>query len=375
VSTVYGRIRAIFGALKLPEDIRKGLWAECANCVLAVDVLTVTKANKDPPYKRFFGKDSKLVPYLRKFGEIAILASRDKITGKEKDKGVEAMFVGYARNHSVGVYRFFVFDTKDIRESRDWRFLNMSYPQWIRKGTGEIIHWDEDERDKISKPTIDLVDDAPQLLRTDTSRNNNSDNERRVRLATDPEGTVTNEERTVIQERKRSEPSKNARLIRELSKLDSSFNPEATKTIEEAKQQEEAMEKEIKSPNKAANIAILFFGEEVEFVAESALEVPPAPPESVKSVPTTLDKLMDDLDRTLADEKMETDAKNERMRLIVGCLKEYKPKTFQSTWHHKNMKFRERFWQAIRKEFREMLKRGIWRNMKRRDIPAGRRTI
>ena len=51
------------------------------------------------------------------------------------------------------------------------------------------------------------------------------------------------------------------------------------------------------------------------------------------------------------------------------------PKTFQEAWHHPDEFQRNKWREAIRKEFRDMIKRGVWRVMKRRDMPNGRKTI
>ena len=49
------------------------------------------------------------------------------------------------------------------------------------------------------------------------------------------------------------------------------------------------------------------------------------------------------------------------------------PKNFQEAWNHPDPIQREKWREAIRKEFRDMINRGVWRQMKRRDMPQGRR--
>ena len=51
------------------------------------------------------------------------------------------------------------------------------------------------------------------------------------------------------------------------------------------------------------------------------------------------------------------------------------PKTFREAWDHPDVESREKWREAIRKEFRDMLKRGVWRHVNRKDIPSGRRLI
>ena len=51
------------------------------------------------------------------------------------------------------------------------------------------------------------------------------------------------------------------------------------------------------------------------------------------------------------------------------------PQTFQQAWHHEDKEKRESWRAAIRKEFSDMNNRGVWRKIKRRDIPSGRKII
>ena len=51
------------------------------------------------------------------------------------------------------------------------------------------------------------------------------------------------------------------------------------------------------------------------------------------------------------------------------------PKTFQEAWHHKDAIQREKWREAIRKEFRDMTKRGVWRKTKMSDVPNGRTLV
>ena len=61
-----------------------------------------------------------------------------KIKGKLKDRGMKAMFVGYADNHAGNVYRFVNLKTKKIILSRDITWMNKLY--------GEIYEKEDIER-------------------------------------------------------------------------------------------------------------------------------------------------------------------------------------------------------------------------------------
>jgi hypothetical protein len=371
-ATLYGRIRATLNALKAPEELRTSLWAEAANKATFDDGFLVKRRGDKPAYDKFFGKSSNLVPFMRCFGEMAVLTSKSVIAGKSHNKGVEAMFVGYAKDHAPGVYRFYCFETKSIRESRDWRFLNQLYPQWIRKGGSNVIHWDDDDADKVVQTTTNVSQHIETPTTQETTTAPPIESEQNIGRATlEPHGTVASSSRN----ERNNEPRKDSsRLIRELSRLGTSYNEEATKALEEAKAQEEKIEEQVSAGNDVGNLALTLFGREAAFVAKTALEEVPELKEE-KNDNSTVDKLMDDLDATLKDEEMDVDSKNERLRLIVGLLKEFEPTTFNEAYNNKNVKFRDRFREAIRKEFRDMIARGVWRNMKRRDVPQGRRLV
>ena len=51
------------------------------------------------------------------------------------------------------------------------------------------------------------------------------------------------------------------------------------------------------------------------------------------------------------------------------------PKTFQEAWNHPDEYQREKWRAAICKEFHDMVKRKVWRQIKKRDIPPDRRCV
>ena len=64
-------------------------------------------------------------------------------------------------------------------------------------------------------------------------------------------------------------------------------------------------------------------------------------------------------------------------RLLLTVVQEGgdEPTTFQEAWNHPDPVEREKWRTAIRKEFHDMISRGVWRNRSRRDMPAGRKLI
>lgn len=51
------------------------------------------------------------------------------------------------------------------------------------------------------------------------------------------------------------------------------------------------------------------------------------------------------------------------------------PRNFQEAWNHPDPKIRELWRAAIKKEFHDMIKRGVWRYCKKRDVPSDRKLI
>jgi hypothetical protein len=129
-ASLFGRMRSMLNGAKLTDSLRKGLWAECANCATVNENLSVSPTTETPSYERFFCEPSKLIWNLRTFGEMAVAATRLKIQAQILNKGKYGMFVGYAPNHAPDVYRILKMENRRIVMSRDIRWLRKHYFQW-----------------------------------------------------------------------------------------------------------------------------------------------------------------------------------------------------------------------------------------------------
>jgi len=364
-ATLYGRIRATLNSLG-DDELRTKLWAEAAAMMTLMENISVKKRGEKPAFTKFFNRDCKIIPYLRRFGEMAVIKDDKKIIGKSHNKGLEAMFVGYAKDHVMGVYRWYCIDTASIRESRDCRFLNMSYAQWRKKDNAKTIQWvDEVERAQVK--TVDEIPPAEAL----TINNQEGRINEPIRQGEEPQGIIATPR---TQDEK--PPSTNARLIRELSRLGTSYNNEATKLMEEAKQQDEAINTKMEIMEEIGGMAHELFGFDVAFYAAMKLEGRPSADTNDEAYGSmNLEELLQALDSVNGDKTLDDALKNEKLRVIVNLLKHYTPATFQEAYNHPVPAFRERFREAIRKELRNMLARGVWRKIKRSDVPNGRRLV
>ena len=70
--TLYGRIRAILNDAGLENEIRSGVWSECANNVTFLSNITSIKARDKCPYQWLFGVKPKLSSSLRIFGDMGV---------------------------------------------------------------------------------------------------------------------------------------------------------------------------------------------------------------------------------------------------------------------------------------------------------------
>ena len=51
------------------------------------------------------------------------------------------------------------------------------------------------------------------------------------------------------------------------------------------------------------------------------------------------------------------------------------PITFQDAWYHEDPEERKKWREAIRKEFRDMISKGVWRRIRTKSVPHDRRLI
>jgi hypothetical protein len=101
------------------DQLRSGVWAECAMTVTFLSNVTSIKNKEVCPYGLLFGCKPKLPTSLRSFGEIGVVTTKAKIQSKLKNGGTPCMFIGYSVHHANDVYRMLNLDTKRIIHSRD----------------------------------------------------------------------------------------------------------------------------------------------------------------------------------------------------------------------------------------------------------------
>ncbi len=104
-ATLYGRIQAILQAAGLDGNLRQKLWADAANTTTIYDGIMISKKGMKSPYEKSYDRENKCVRLLKRFGEVGIMTKKSSTQEKLKDKGIPAMFLGYATQHSSDTYR------------------------------------------------------------------------------------------------------------------------------------------------------------------------------------------------------------------------------------------------------------------------------
>jgi hypothetical protein len=80
----------------LENEIRPGVWSDCANTATSLSIITSFEAQDKCPYKLLFGSAPKLPSSLRPFGEMGVVTTKSGVQGKFKNRGITCMFVGYS---------------------------------------------------------------------------------------------------------------------------------------------------------------------------------------------------------------------------------------------------------------------------------------
>ena len=411
-ATLYGRVRAMLNRGQLPNKIRHKLWAEAANMANHAENMSLKPTKESPSYKQFYKVDAKEIWSLRRFGEIGIAKKGPDIQSKIANPGIAVMYLGHASEHGQEVYRLLNLDTKRVVMSRDVRWLDQNYTNY-RKSQGLWDPNDEDDPDDVSDEEYEenVVEDAiykPTRMTTETNNDTTptqtvtwSDMARRPATRSATRAGVVTLESTGQTQRP------NAKLIRQLASLSGTGiykNPEAEKVLDEAEQQAQGLNEQLvrasvveeledaQSGRDKASIVMdetmdQLFGDFALFVRETMMkeqdiEMEDTPPmddneeKLLKEVNNSKQHLIDLLDETIQnDKKLKESDRLIKLKHIISKLKEDIPENFQQAYNHPDEKIRAKWREGIKKEFHDMIKRGVWRNVNRKDVPSGRRCI
>jgi hypothetical protein len=80
--TLYGRIRANLNGANLEGELRDKIWAECVMNVTYLSNIILTKSNLQSPFELLYGEKPNLHNYLKIFGKVGVVTTKDKIQTK-----------------------------------------------------------------------------------------------------------------------------------------------------------------------------------------------------------------------------------------------------------------------------------------------------
>jgi hypothetical protein len=86
-ATMWGKVRAMLSAAKLPWKIRNTLWAQCAKHCTDLEN-SLVKKGKRSSYERIFKKIPEWVKYLHTSGEIVVVHNNKDIQSKSCLRGI-----------------------------------------------------------------------------------------------------------------------------------------------------------------------------------------------------------------------------------------------------------------------------------------------
>ena len=130
-ATLYSLMHAIMEHAGMHENLKTGLWSECASTATKLENIVVKPHEEKCPYEKFYRKIPYYAKYLRTFGEMLVVRIIDTVKEKPEDQVKMCMFLGYTKNHTDSTYRMLNLCTKRIVLSRDVIWLNKNYVMYV----------------------------------------------------------------------------------------------------------------------------------------------------------------------------------------------------------------------------------------------------
>ena len=317
--TLYGRVRAMLIGSKIEQPLRDSLWSEAANTATDLDSNLVKTSTGISAFQQFFGKGIKTpVDFTKKFGERCVVTDRTKLKAKLGERGKECRWVGYAKDHSVGTYRFYNSKTGKIIMSRDVAHTVKTFESTMKDANNNAT-------DDADNEPIDYQEKAPV-----SDSESESDDEDIV--ADDDE--ISSIEQLFNDTDSGDEMTQDVdpRVIRAARQLQASYNPLAN---ENSGTIEPQTGRDTPYPTRA-NVAAGIVHEIQNYMME-------LPKKLIKNV--------------------------------KDSMKYIEPKMFKDAWNHPDPYQRDKWRIAINKEYGDMKSRKVWKKIKRIMIPSNRRCV
>ena len=310
--TLYGRVRAMLIGSQIEQPLRNSLWSEAANTATDLDNNLVKTSTGISAFQQFFGKGKKTpVDFTKKFGERCVVADRTKLKAKLGERGREYRWVGYAKDHSVGTYRFYNIRTGKIVMSRDVA-QTVTTAESIPNDANNNVKDNEEEpnnyHSESESENEELDDDDDETSSLGQLFEDNRDSEDEMTEEVNP------------------------RVIRAARQLQAFYNPLANEILGTAEPQTGRDQPYPTRANVAAGL--------VQEIENYMMELP-----------------------------------KKLIKNVEDSMKYTEPKTFDNAWNHPDPYQRKMWRNAMNKEYGDMNTRQVWRKIKRIEIPANRRCV
>ena len=366
--TLYARVRTLLNSAQLSQELREGVWAECAKYSTDIENMIVKPNKTVSSWEMFYGRQPPMFSVIRQFGEVAIVEEWQKrgMRGKLDDRGRPCIYVGRAPDHAESVLRFLNLETQRIVVSRDITWLNKTYATFKNLDASQLIDHDSTEVIELPLatvvpavpivnpppiPPVDHNNNALQVLPiTPVLTTGNSE----VPLVVSPttnEDTDTNaitaDDIVETNEDETTEEVVNPRVIRELNRLGTTLaNVPITehRSLRSGRDDEDGVASSIPPDMGQVHVGYVFSDFSLlthEWFGSPAL--------------------------------LNVDPKT----LNPASYKDhfYIPKNFDEAWYH-DCPFQRKLWRdAITKEFDKMKQYQVYKVVKRTTIPKGRKCV
>ena len=184
-ATSYGRMSEILNEAVINGPLRKSIWAEVANYETYTANILVSRKDEMCPYEKFYGRNPVYVKDLTAFGKICISKrNNDLHRSKLTNKGIPCMMVGYAKDNATGTYRMLNLESNRIIKSRNVRWMNRTYGEYVRGEIDEIEVNQESFTDHSGTDTDDSSTSSNEVAKVKYSSKANDPVSRRTRSKT-----------------------------------------------------------------------------------------------------------------------------------------------------------------------------------------------
>ena len=318
-ATLIGRVRAMMNNAGFTKEMRAKLWAECARTATMLENNMPDKKGEDPPTIKLYQRQGTWMKNLRTFGEMAIVtnSSQNKIAAKLENKGKIVMLTGYSDEHPRGSYRFVDMNTKRAIMSRDVAWLNKTWSEYQGIKKRNIIHIEDSESgyELEDESSCEKVNPDDKFCGIDTNEN----------PETKFHGTDQNEN---------SEENFDGT---------GQYYSDNQSEIEEIQDQEGS--KQVKS--------------------------------NIDNNYPKLNRELRNLDTFYNPVLKQYEENNDAMVAFIGAVDSdpKEPMSFKEAWWNEDKQSRQKWREAIRKEFSDMIRKGVWRITKKANVPQNRRLI